>query len=96
MLVDSQYAPKVITKHDIAGMLALLTKIARDEKVGLFERFAIMRNWHNDRGIPFEAILSPDALHMNDWSYGCVAKLLAGAIAEAAQRPTLTAGTGAR
>ena len=23
---------------------------------------------------------------MNDWSYGCIAKLLAGAIAEAAQR----------
>jgi hypothetical protein len=29
---------------------------------------------------------------MNDWSYGCVAKLLAGAIAEAAMRPTLSAG----
>ncbi len=28
---------------------------------------------------------------MNDWSYGCVAKLLAGAIAEAATRTTLTA-----
>jgi hypothetical protein len=30
---------------------------------------------------------------MNDWSYGCVAKLLAGAVSEAAMRPTLTAGT---
>jgi hypothetical protein len=36
--------------------------------------------------------LSPDELHMNDWSYGCVAKLLAGAIAEAVSRATLTAG----
>ena len=28
---------------------------------------------------------------MNDWSYGCVAKWLATAIAEAATRPTATA-----
>jgi len=45
--------------------------------------------------MPFDAFLSPDELHMNDWSYGCVAKLLAGAIADAAQRPTLTAGASA-
>ena len=28
---------------------------------------------------------------MNDWSYGCIAKLLAGAIQEAATRSTVTA-----
>jgi hypothetical protein len=28
---------------------------------------------------------------MNDWGYGCVAKLLAGAIHDAVTRPTLTA-----
>jgi hypothetical protein len=28
---------------------------------------------------------------MNDWSYGCLAKLLAKSISEAATRPTLTA-----
>jgi hypothetical protein len=33
---------------------------------------------------------------MNDWSYACIAKLLAGAIAEAATRPTLTAGAAKR
>jgi acyl-CoA thioesterase I len=41
--------------------------------------------------MPFSAFLSPDELHMNDWSYGCVAKLLAGAIVEAATRSTITA-----
>jgi acyl-CoA thioesterase I len=30
-------------------------------------------------------------LHMNDWSYACVAKLLAAAIAEAATRPIAAA-----
>ena len=24
--------------------------------------------------MPFETFVSPDELHMNDWSYGCVAK----------------------
>jgi acyl-CoA thioesterase-1 len=34
--------------------------------------------------MPFEAFLSPDGLHMNDWSYNCFAKALADAIADAA------------
>ncbi len=43
-----------------------------------------MRYWRLTEDIPFDTFVSPDELHMNDWSYGCVAKLLAGAIAEAA------------
>jgi hypothetical protein len=39
--------------------------------------------------------VSADGLHMNDWSYACLAKGLALAIAEAATRPTATA-TGRR
>ena len=50
-----------------------------------------MRHWRQVARIPFEAFISPDELHMNDWSYGCLAKLLGGAIAEAATRSTLTA-----
>ena len=33
--------------------------------------------WHQVAGIPFDRFLSADQLHMNDWSYGCIAKLLA-------------------
>ena len=57
-----------------------------------FQRFAVMRYWRLTESIPFETFLSPDELHMNDWSYGCVAKLLAAAISEAAMRPSVTAG----
>jgi acyl-CoA thioesterase I len=39
----------------------------------------------------FKTFLSPDGLHMNDWSYGCFAKALSVAISEAAQRPMLSA-----
>jgi hypothetical protein len=41
--------------------------------------------------MPFDAFISPDQLHMNDWSYACVAKLLGAAIAEAATRPIASA-----
>jgi hypothetical protein len=49
----------------------------------LFRRFAVMRYWHNVEHIPFEAFLDPDSLHMNDWGYDCMARLLANAIVRA-------------
>ena len=42
--------------------------------------------------LPFEAFVSQDGLHMNDWSYACLAKALGMAIAEAMTRPTTAAG----
>ena len=65
--------------------------IAKQDSVSVFHRFEVMRYRREVAGIPFEAFLSPDELHMNDWSYGCIAKLLAELITEAVTRPTLTA-----
>jgi lysophospholipase L1-like esterase len=95
ILVDLQYAPKVLAKADADGMVALIGATAKTENVGLFQRFAVMRHWKQAANIPYEKFLSPDGLHMNDWSYGCIAKLLAGSIADASMRTTLTAGVGA-
>jgi acyl-CoA thioesterase I len=39
----------------------------------------------------FESFVSPDGLHMNDWSYACMAKGLGLAISEAAERPAMSA-----
>jgi len=50
-----------------------------------------MRQWHETEHLPFKTFVSPDGLHMNDWSYACLAKALSLAIAEAAERPTTTA-----
>ena len=36
--------------------------------------------------VSFEAILSADQLHMTDWGYACIAKLLGSAMAEAGSR----------
>ena len=75
VLIDPQFAPKVIAKPEIEDA---------QENVDVFHRFALMRHWHDIDGMPFEAFLSPDGLHMNDWSYNCFAKALADAIADAA------------
>jgi lysophospholipase L1-like esterase len=91
VLINPQYAPKVIAKHDVDGMVDLIHLTAKATNVDLFERFAVMRYWRLTEDMPFSAFLSSDELHMNDWSYGCIAKLLAGAIHEAATRSTLTA-----
>lgn len=91
VLIDPQFAPKVLAKKEADAMVDLLATTAKTQNVDLFRRFAVMRHWRHVARIPFEVFISPDELHMNDWSYGCLAKLLAGAIAEAATRSTLTA-----
>ncbi len=91
ILVNAQYAPKIITKPGIEHSLDVIAATARDAEVGLFDRFALMRHWRETLGIPFEAFLSPDGLHMNDWSYACVAKVLADAITDGARLPVATA-----
>ena len=90
VLINPQYAPKVLAKPGIHGMVDLFDATARELHVNLFQRFALMRYWRLTEDLPFSAFLSSDELHMNDWSYGCLAKLLAGSIAEAATRPVPT------
>jgi len=91
VLMNPQYTPKVFTKHDVEGMVNLIAIAAKEKSVDLFQRYAVMRYWQLTEGIPFGAFTSSDELHMNDWSYGCLAKLVAGAIHDAATRSTLTA-----
>jgi acyl-CoA thioesterase I len=91
VLMDPQFAPRVIRKPEIDGMIDLLSAAAKDASVDLFPRFAVMRIWHDQDGLPFDTFVSPDGLHMNDWSYACVATLLGSAIADAATRTMASA-----
>lgn len=96
VLMDPQFAPEVIGTAEIGGMVSLIAARAKQDDVGLFRRYAIMQNWREASGIPFETFISPDHLHMNDWGYGCIAKILAGAIAGVAASPIRTAVAAAR
>ncbi len=91
VMIDPQYAPKVLAKSEAPAMVEQIALTAKEENVDLFHRFAVMRDWHEVRHIPFATFVSPDGLHMNDWSYACWAKLLGAAIAEAASRPVASA-----
>jgi len=92
VLINPQYAPKVLAHPEVAAMVELMSATAKASSVELFDRFAIMKHWRETRGMPFQAFLNPDLLHMNDWGYDCVAQLLADAITDAATRAPLTAG----
>jgi lysophospholipase L1-like esterase len=91
VMIDPQFAPMVIVKPDAEDMVHLIAAAATARGVDLFPRFAIMRAWHEKDGVPFKAFMSPDQLHMNDWGYACIAKLLGAAMAEAATRPIAAA-----
>jgi acyl-CoA thioesterase I len=91
ILIDPQFAPKVIAKSEAEAMVAQISATAKEQSVDLFRRFAMMKRWYQTDHMPFDAFVSPDGLHMNDWSYACLAKWLGTAIVEAATRPTATA-----
>jgi lysophospholipase L1-like esterase len=87
IIVDPQYAPKVIAKPQTASMIRMLDSVAREARVAVFHRFAIMGHWRQIQHLPFDQFTSRDGLHMNDWSYGCMSKLLATAIVDTADKP---------
>lgn len=77
VLVDPQYSPAVNQRKENAGkMVKLLGKVAELRHVGIFPRFEVMRDWHENQSIPVESFVIADGLHMNDWGYACFAQLL--------------------
>jgi lysophospholipase L1-like esterase len=93
VLIDPQFAPRVISRPETPGMVALLAHAAKEYNVDIFRRYELMRRWVEDEGIPFTTFISSDRLHMNDWSYRCVAKVLSVAIAGAVDRPIASASS---
>ncbi len=90
VLVDTQYAPVLLSKPDLQSLLDLLTTIGRRFRISVFRRFLIMQYWHKTLGIPIDKFLSSDDLHMNDWSYCYMAKLFAKGLADVFVPPKLS------
>jgi acyl-CoA thioesterase I len=82
LIMDMQYAPKVIGHPRHLEMEQRLDAIGRAENVAVFHRFALMHHWVTSGQLDFSRMLSPDGLHLNDLSYACVASALAAAIIE--------------
>ncbi len=76
VLIDPQYSPTVIAKSGNAGH----GRADRARGQGRERRSVPPLRGHarlaRGPASAFDAFVSPDGLHMNDWSYACVAKLL--------------------
>jgi acyl-CoA thioesterase I len=81
LMMDLQYAPRVLARPASAEMERLIAEIARQAHVGLFRRFEIMQEWDHTQQLAPAATIGPDGLHMTDASYGCLANQLAEALA---------------
>jgi acyl-CoA thioesterase-1 len=90
VLIDPQYVPAVIAKPQAKRMVEMIRAEASDERAGVLRRFALMRSWYEARHMAFADFVAPDGLHLNDWSYDCMARQLAGAIGAAVARPATT------
>jgi lysophospholipase L1-like esterase len=79
ILMDLQYAPMVLASSDHSTMQTLIADVARQEHVGLFQRFALMRH-SIEAGLPSGALVSWDGLHNSTEGYDCIGRALARAI----------------
>jgi len=84
VLIDPQYTTAILAHSVAVPMVDLVSTEARRHRVAAFRRFALMRHWHENQRIPFEAFSIADGLHMNDWGYDCFARNLAAAIIRSA------------
>src|SRR5512132_4020668 len=57
VLIDPQFAPKVIAKPDAEEMVALISATAKHEDVDLFRRFEVMRHWRDVDRLTFETFV---------------------------------------
>ena len=79
ILMDLQYAPLVLASSQHSIMQAIIAEVARQERVGLFPRFGLMRR-SIDAGLPAGALVSWDGLHNSAAGYDCVGRALARAV----------------
>jgi acyl-CoA thioesterase-1 len=83
VLMDPQYAPKVTDVPNHPEFVATIAEVAQEQRIGLFHRFALMRDWLDTKTFAVKDVIAPDQLHMTDVSYVCVARALAAGIADA-------------
>jgi acyl-CoA thioesterase I len=84
VLMDPQFAPRVLARPMHARVVDAIGAAANDAKVAVFQRFAVMQHWISSGQYRMDEVISRDGLHLNDVSYGCIARLLADGLATAA------------
>jgi acyl-CoA thioesterase-1 len=86
VLMDPQYTTALVNPDKIEfaeQMVSLISAAAEKAQVNVFRRFALMRRWCLQGGIPITELIDPtddSQLHMSDWATNCVTQALFGAI----------------
>jgi lysophospholipase L1-like esterase len=93
VLMDLQYAPRVLARPAYAEMEQLIAVVAERDQIGLFRRFELMRYWQAGQQADAAQMVGPDGLHMTDRSYGCLADDLAEGLARNWQAQQLAGPT---
>jgi acyl-CoA thioesterase-1 len=79
ILMDLQYAPMILATSQHEVMQATIAEVAREERVGLFSRFSLMRR-SIEAGLPAGALVAWDGLHNSAAGYDCLGRALARAV----------------
>jgi len=79
ILMDLQYAPMALASPHYSKMEAIISDVAREEKIGLFSRFALMRK-SIEAGVTPSALVSWDGLHNTVDGYDCIGRALARSV----------------
>jgi acyl-CoA thioesterase I len=79
ILMDLQFSPMVLASSYYSKMQTIVSDVAQQEGVGLFSRFALMRN-SVAAGLSQSALVSFDGLHNSAEGYDCIGRALARAI----------------
>jgi lysophospholipase L1-like esterase len=79
ILMDLQYAPMVLASPYYSNMEAIISEVAREQKVGLFSRFTLMRK-SIEAGVSPNALVSWDGLHNTADGYDCIGRALARSV----------------
>jgi lysophospholipase L1-like esterase len=83
ILMDLQYAPMVLASAYHPTIEAIIADAAKQERVGLFPRFALMRN-SIDAGVAQGELVSWDGFHNTADGYDCIGRAIARAILSSA------------
>jgi acyl-CoA thioesterase-1 len=80
VLMSPQYAPSFNRQQRNLLHVEAIRSAGRQKGAAVFRRFEIMQYWLASGQMTLDEMLSPDGLHLNDLSYGCVANQLAALI----------------
>jgi lysophospholipase L1-like esterase len=86
VLMTPQFAPAFNSLENEQDYLAAMDEVARDKGVGVFPRYEIMRYWFETEQMPYARFIARDGLHMNDFGYMCIGRLLGESLEGAIRR----------